>query len=688
MLLQPLPREKRLLIGEWVFLFATAPVALFAERFSAIAGCSVLLINAIPFCIRKGTAGHWCAQTPLNGILLLLGAVFVPLSMMVSPLPWTITFPRTVCLLWSITLYFGVADWVQSNPPDRERSLSGFLFLACAVVPAAISLIALQRPDKYPDISGILSYFPDYSGPLLHRSGGVQANELAGMLTLVVPFCLTLAVGTLLGTEGKNSANLRTRRILLSTFGLFFVFALLLSQSRGGWLSCLIALMTTLLWFGRRAYVVFAVVLVSAAMIVLFAFGWFQEMFLTPSSIVGLTLDSILRGRVELWNRAVLALSAFPWTGIGLGTFGFVLPHYFPRTVSMADRFLADAHSLPLQTMLDFGIGGGVLLFAGFLMTARTLIRSTTGTGIGQHDRFFHAGLLGSFIAFSLFNITDAIAFGSRAGALLWMFLGITMTPHASARHAPEEQVRTGAGIRRMKRFPLVVVICLSALFLVFFVWGNGVSTVRGQIAKIQLLSHLLSHERNATLPGRIIREVERDGASGLWLTGLYEQETNNLSGRDSAWSMLLMRTARYIPVMHDAIPTNTLLATRAVQYQSTDAEAHFWLGYILLQVDTSRAEILLRSCVRLDPEHALGWRYLGDALRRRNPRGAIQAYLQSCYHGDPGANGCLLAGRTAESLGDFPAAIRYYRTSRFPACRSRADSLERVILRQTDTRR
>jgi len=44
------------------------------------------------------------------------------------------------------------------------------------------------------------------------------------------------------------------------------------------------------------------------------------------------------------------------------------------------------------------------------------------------------------------------------------------------------------------------------------------------------------------------------------------------------------------------------------------------------------------------------------------DPQAALDAFLQSRYHGDPGANGCYGAGWVMEGLGDPQQAIEYYR--------------------------
>jgi tetratricopeptide (TPR) repeat protein len=161
------------------------------------------------------------------------------------------------------------------------------------------------------------------------------------------------------------------------------------------------------------------------------------------------------------------------------------------------------------------------------------------------------------------------------------------------------------------------------------------------------------------------------------WLLGLAFAAHGDTAGRDSAWSIVLAADAAYIPLARTAVPGNRLLAETAHSAHPRDARACFWLAEIISPSDTARAVSLYEKGLSDSPFDGLAWRKLGDLHMPLRPRAALECYLQSCLNGDPGANGCLLAGRTAELLGDFHSAIRYYRMSRYGRARERADELE-----------
>jgi len=144
-----------------------------------------------------------------------------------------------------------------------------------------------------------------------------------------------------------------------------------------------------------------------------------------------------------------------------------------------------------------------------------------------------------------------------------------------------------------------------------------------------------------------------------------------------------------YVLLLHTLLPENSNFPTYATQKLPHIAEGWFWqaeLNYAVLkgnQVQNLSAEERSRTIeyfvngLSLDPKDGLRWRELGDLLKMGDPQTAIQAYLQSCFNGDPAYNGCWLAGKTAEQIGEIENAIQYYRYSRWEVARDRAGELE-----------
>lgn len=114
---------------------------------------------------------------------------------------------------------------------------------------------------------------------------------------------------------------------------------------------------------------------------------------------------------------------------------------------------------------------------------------------------------------------------------------------------------------------------------------------------------------------------------------------------------------------------------------QPGNIELRFLWARLTSQVSPSEGIRLYEEDLRLYPDDGYHWREFGDVLVKNNqPGSAIEAYLQSCYQGDPGSNGCYRAGLTAEGMGDITDAIRYYRLSKWSVSLERADQLEKQL--------
>lgn len=160
-----------------------------------------------------------------------------------------------------------------------------------------------------------------------------------------------------------------------------------------------------------------------------------------------------------------------------------------------------------------------------------------------------------------------------------------------------------------------------------------------------------------------------------LYHRGLLLDPTNRLRWQQLSYSFIQLdpQTARetYLDLG---------LANLASDEQPGSVDARFLWARILGQESPEEGAALYRELLQLRPRDGVYWRELGDLLRDHDPDAALEAYLQSCYNGDPGHRGCLHAGRVAEQLGRIEDAIRYYRLSDFPAALEQATRLEQQL--------
>jgi putative inorganic carbon (HCO3(-)) transporter len=247
---------------------------------------------------------------------------------------------------------------------------------------------------------------------LTPERGGIHPNELAGTIVMVLPVSLSLAL---------------SRRvpgwIRLGLAVLFVVEAgvLVLTQSRGGWSGTLVGLaaLGVVVWVrlgrGQGRIALGAAAAVVPALIGLVVFGP-TRLLETMDRVVGGPSSSV--SRVVLWSRAWDMIQDFPFTGVGLNTFPFVLDAWYPTFMSAPGEVIVHAHNLYLQMAVDLGIPG-LLAFAALLWaTARaawTAARApepwaslALGCGIG-------------LLAFAVYGLTDAITLGAKPGLFFWL---------------------------------------------------------------------------------------------------------------------------------------------------------------------------------------------------------------------------------------------------------------------------
>ena len=148
-----------------------------------------------------------------------------------------------------------------------------------------------------------------------------------------------------------------------------------------------------------------------------------------------------------------------------------------------------------------------------------------------------------------------------------------------------------------------------------------------------------------------------------------------------TAWRSALACDPERIHMLRQVDPNNEELATLALEVRPDTAEVWFWNGDLRPDM---RADYY-KTGLNLDPSDGKRWILLGTMLEHIDPEQAMQAFLQGCYNGDPGVNGCVNAGRIAEKLGDTQTAIRYYRLSQWEKSQQKADELERQIINQAN---
>jgi putative inorganic carbon (HCO3(-)) transporter len=284
------------------------------------------------------------------------------------------------------------------------------------------------------------SYLPQRFSTLPGTAdGGINLNELAGVLTWIVP---------LLGavTLGYRRQLWRSKRIagklvfLLLLIAFIFTFLVLLATgSRGGIASVMIALLLMLAinFFWGRWLLVAGVVGVVA---LFFIFG--QDQMLASPSDAAEQLG--FQARVQIWSRGLEALEEFPLTGLSMNGFRVLVRSFYPLTLVSPTTDIGHAHNHLLQAGLDLGIPGMISYLAIWILSAGLLwdgLRIESSAPVNYRPLL--SGLAGSLAAAWLFGIVDAVALGARPGFIWWLLIAL-LTAVYSAVYGTEAQADNG----------------------------------------------------------------------------------------------------------------------------------------------------------------------------------------------------------------------------------------------------
>ncbi|GEM_PF-6808848 len=222
----------------------------------------------------------------------------------------------------------------------------------------------------------------------------------------------------------------------------------------------------------------------------------------------------------------------------------------------------------------------------------------------------------------------------------------------------------------RLRWLLLLLVLSAPALPPVRAAW-------RFNRAAVQTLAVLVGESGEAATAYAALAAADSGDCRAAWYRGFLDQAAGQNDPANNAWAAAIRCDRAFIPLLRARLPDSRAWAAYAVEAQPQAAAGWFWLAEFYTVEQPGRAIELLRTGLALDPTDGRAWNALGDLLAQSDPEAAIEAYLQACFNGDPGWNGCWKAGQTAERLGDYARAVEYYRYSRWPVARQRAELLE-----------
>ncbi|RXK55668.1 O-antigen ligase family protein [Oleiharenicola lentus] len=186
------------------------------------------------------------------------------------------------------------------------------------------------------------------------RSAGMFGipNSLAGLLELMVPVCLVLLFSRAVRPAGK---------IACGWLAALFIFAVVLTGSRGGWIGLGLALLVWPLLTGRdwRKKILGTVAVLACAAAGLWA-------LYQGSDYARARIDPFLEGKFEssrpiIWKAGWQMWRDDPWLGRGAAAYNVLFDQYRPRGFLNEPDWTHNDH---LNTLIDYGVAGFVLWVA------------------------------------------------------------------------------------------------------------------------------------------------------------------------------------------------------------------------------------------------------------------------------------------------------------------------------------
>ena len=402
--------------AETVALLFATPFCLFPTTFppltiTALVGLLLVWVAAV---YRRQP----CASTPLNLTLLLFGLTII-IGQLVTADP-ELTLPKATGLL------LGLAAWRTITQYHSQRL--AYVWVVYGLLGSGmvlLGLIAINWLDKLPVLRPLIQNWPTGLVRLPGASEGVQPNQLAATLLLLLPVAI--------GAWGQQQRP--WVRWAMGTAALFLLALLFITQSRGGWLGGLAGLVA-LAWLismfqcGRGRWLRWSIPagLVSGLLLLLVWIGPTQlgELWLDPPNETAVGSFSSLGFRQDVWQWGVAAVHDFPFTGTGLGSFRAVIFRLYPTHIN-PNYNLGHAHNIFLQTALDLGLPGLVAYLA---LLGNIALMGWQAAYHQPAQRPIILGLLASLLALHVHGLLDALALGSKPSLLFWLQIALLTAYH------------------------------------------------------------------------------------------------------------------------------------------------------------------------------------------------------------------------------------------------------------------
>lgn len=417
---------------EWLILALLLPFVLFPTPQRAW----VLLLIPLLWILRKGLTGRFFTATPINW--QIFGLWLMMIVSLYATFDFAHSLEKIAGLIYATAVFFALVAWIGHS--EKRLWLGVCLLVLAGSAVAALALLIVRMPPEFPALQPVVNLLPQRIWTIPGRQSTVNPNEIAGTLLWSLPLGSVLLIALLikprLGRGGKRPWLGPLLILLLAGMTLLMSLVLLLSQSR----AALLGFLASLFFVGLIALANKSrAALIACLIVVLLLSGAFIA-FADASQIAGILFPQVgletdtavpgLESRLEVWQRATLAIQDFPFTGMGMNNFRIVAPELYPFFIFNGESDFGHAHNQWLQTGLDLGVPGLVTYAALWLGLVLMLWHAWQQTTL-YWQRALNLGLTAVVAAYFVFGWIDTIALGARPGFLWWFVLGLITSLHA-----------------------------------------------------------------------------------------------------------------------------------------------------------------------------------------------------------------------------------------------------------------
>lgn len=420
---------------QWAVLLLGSPFFLFSGTWNFL----VLLIVPILWINALLAGKNPIPTTPLNVSILILA--FMILISLYATYDINISLPNLSNIVFSIAIFFLIVRMSEKSS-QWMHFLIGFLL--GGIVISGLSIISTGWfLNKFPHVSEAAELLSNITSRLRGDSRSFHPNIIAGTFLWIMPVCFSVTFFTLLQIRTLifRIGKLKTLVLVVLTILLTGITSgvVILAQSRSAYLGLFTTFFGLLFFLIKKK--VFRLIYISTIIIGIFAIVFFggkaiENLTLSPQAdMTGLSLES-LQGRLELWSRAIYMIQDFPFTGVGMGSFQFIIPVLYPLFSIGPDVIIPHAHNEFFQVAVELGMPG-LISFIAFYMSCfsmtidilKRLSQLRINKPLRQTEwiffRYIIIGLSGGLFAHMIFGFTDAVILTSKPSFIFFVVVGL-----------------------------------------------------------------------------------------------------------------------------------------------------------------------------------------------------------------------------------------------------------------------